>query len=187
MPTRTPSSRATRTARPSARRRASPGRGRTPAELPRAVNGVRRLVRGLRLAEQRTRMESGLSAPQLFVLGHLVESAAASLSELARRTFTDRTSVAAVVARLEEMGLVESERSTSDRRRVLVHITAAGRRRLQAAPQPPTALLLDALGRLSRTELRGLTQHLERLVEEMGLADEPAGFLFDERPRSGAN
>jgi DNA-binding MarR family transcriptional regulator len=186
MPSRPSLSRAARGARPPARRRAAPERAGTFAELPRAVDGVRRLVRGLRLAEQRTRAESGLSAPQLFVLGQLVESAAASLSELAARTLTDRTSVAAVVARLEEMGLVASERSASDRRRVLVRITAGGRRRLQAAPQPPTALLLDALGRLTRAELRGLTRHLERLVAEMGLADEPAGMLFEERARSVA-
>lgn len=151
------------------------------AETARAVDSVRRVVRGLRLAEQRTRAEAGLSAAQLFVLGQLAESSAASLSELAERTLTDRSSVAAVVERLEEAGLVASERSSDDRRRVLVRITAAGRRRRDAAPEAPTALLLAGLGRLSRGELSSLSTTLERLVEEMGLASEPAGMLFEER------
>jgi DNA-binding MarR family transcriptional regulator len=164
--------RANRTSRSASSRAATTGR---------AVDSIRRIVRGLRLAEQRTRAEAGLSAAQLFVLGQLAESSAASLSELAERTMTDRSSVAAIVERLEESGLVTSERSSEDRRRVLVRITASGRRRLDAAPEPPTALLLGGLERLSRTELMTLTESLERLVDAMGLADEPASMLFEER------
>lgn len=152
----------------------------------RAVDGVRRLVRALRLAEQRTRAEAGLSAAQLFVLGHLAESDATSIGALAERTMTDRSSVAAVVERLEEAGLVASERASDDRRRVLVRITPRGRKRLDAAPEAPTALLLGGLERLTSAELEGLAAHLERLTEAMGLADEPAGMLFEDgaRPRA---
>lgn len=150
-----------------------------------AVNSVRRIVRGLRLAEQQTRVEAGLSAAQLFVLGQLAESSAASLSELAERTLTDRTSAAAVVERLEAAGLVATERSTEDRRRVLVQITTAGRRRVRAAPEAPTTRLLAGLERLTSGELAMLARLLERLVETMGLADEPATMLFEERA-SGA-
>src|SRR3954462_12187762 len=67
------------------------------AELSAAVDAVRRLIRGLRLAEQRTRITSGLSAAQLFVLGELRDADGVSLTELAGRTLTDRTSVSAVV------------------------------------------------------------------------------------------
>ena len=154
------------------------------AETLRAVDGVRRIVRVLRLAEQRTRAEAGLSAAQLFVLGALTESAAASLSELAARTLTDRSSVAAVVDRLAEAGLVTSGRASDDRRKVLVRITAAGRRTLDAAPEPPTSLLLAALARLPRAELAALSSGLEHLAEAMGLAGEPAGMLFEERAAS---
>ena len=143
-------------------------------------------MRGLRLAEQRTRAETGLSAAQLFVLGALKESHAASLSELAARTLTDRSSVAAVVDRLVERSLVASERASDDRRRVLVRITAAGRRTLDAAPEPPTSLLLTALARLPRAELAALSSGLEQLVDAMGLAGEPAGMLFEERAASRA-
>jgi DNA-binding MarR family transcriptional regulator len=123
----------------------------------------------------------GLSAAQLFVLEQLRASSAASLGQLAERTLTDRTSVAAVVERLEEAGLVATERSIDDRRRVLVHITAAGRQKLRAAPAAPTMLLLRALERMSRDEVRALDEQLGRLVGAMGLADEPATMLFEER------
>lgn len=148
-----------------------------------AVDGVRRLVRGLRLAEQRTRLQAGLSAAQLFVLTELAHAPSASLGELAERTMTDRSSVTAVVERLEEAGLVATRRSDDDRRRVVVRLTATGRRRLAAAPPPPTALLVAALERLSPAQLHGLTVHLGALVAAMGLADEPATMLFEEPVR----
>jgi DNA-binding MarR family transcriptional regulator len=151
------------------------------AELSAAVDAVRRLIRGLRLAEQRTRTTTGLSAAQLFVLGQLRDADGVSLTELAERTLTDRTSVSAVVERLERDGSVRSERDARDRRRLLVRITAAGRRRLSAAPQPPTVQLLAALRRLEPRQRRGLTSHLAALLDAMGLAEAPASMLFEER------
>jgi DNA-binding MarR family transcriptional regulator len=151
------------------------------AELSAAVDAVRRLIRGLRLAEQRTRTTTGLSAAQLFVLGQLRDADGVSLTELAERTLTDRTSVSAVVERLERDGSVRSERDPRDRRRTLVRITAAGRRRLSAAPRAPTAQLLAALRRLEPRQRRGLTSHLVALLDAMGLAEAPATMLFEER------
>lgn len=151
-------------------------------QLAAAVNGVRRLIRGLRLAEQRTRAATGLSAAQLFVLNALRDTPTASLRDLAERTLTDRTSVRAVAERLASDGAVRIERDPSDRRRQLVRITPAGRRRLAAAPAPPTVQLLTALRRLTPDQLQGLTSSLGTLLDAMGLRDEPATMLFE---RSG--
>lgn len=153
------------------------------ADVTRAVNCVRHLVRGLRLAEQQTRASTGLSAAQLFLLGHLSRSEGASLSDLADRTLTDRSSVAAVVERLEEAGLASTSRDAQDRRRVLVRLTLRGERTLAAAPAAPTELLIVALERMTPAEVRALCSSLGRLTDEMGLAG-PAGMLFEERPTS---
>lgn len=167
--------------------RAAPGespprasRSTRDADLALAVDAVRRLIRGLRLAEQRTRVVTGLSAAQHFVLAALDETSAASLSELAERTLTDRTSVRAVVERLARERAVRVERDAADRRRQLVRITVAGRRRLGTAPSPPTVQLLAALRRLSPQRLQRLTASLGDLVEAMDLRGEPATMLFEE-------
>jgi DNA-binding MarR family transcriptional regulator len=100
---------------------------------------------------------------------------------------TDRSSVAAVVVRLLEGGLVESDRSHDDRRRVTVHISAQGRALLKGAPPPPTTLLLDGLRALPKQSRTELTSGLRALVASMGLADGTAGLLFEEvvpAPRS---
>ena len=170
--------RTTRRAHPEPRRR---------DEIASAVDCIRQLVRGLRLAEQRTHAESGLSAAQLFVLAQLSQSSAASLSELAERTLTDRTSVAAVVERLEAARLVTTRRDDEDRRKLLVCISPAGAERLASAPVAPTAMLIDAMQRMQPAEVSAICRSLDRLLREMGLSGEPAGMLFEDAaaPRAG--
>lgn len=152
-----------------------------------AVDCIRQLVRGLRLAEQRTQLEAGLSAAQLFVLAQLSQSSAASLSELADRTMTDRTSVGAVVERLEAARLVTTHRDADDRRKVLVHITSSGEHRLATAPVAPTQMLIDALGQMEPHEVRAVCDSLGRLVGAMGLSHEPPGMLFEARADDEGN
>jgi DNA-binding MarR family transcriptional regulator len=149
-------------------------------EIAAAVDCIRQLVRGLRLAEQRTHAESGLSAAQLFVLAQLSQSSATSLSELAERTLTDRTSVAAVVERLEAARLVTTRRDDEDRRKLLVQISPAGTERLASAPAAPTAMLIDAMQRMQPADVAAMCDSLGRLLQEMGLAGEPAGMLFED-------
>lgn len=154
-----------------------------PSDVQACVDAVRRLVRGLRLAEQATRAEAGLSAAQLFVLRQLAEREATSVGDLAASTLTDRSSVAAVVERLAESGLVAAARDDADRRRILVRLTPSGRARLRHAPPAPTTLLVQALGQMSAASRRSLARHLGALVDSMGLGEEPATMLFEDGPR----
>ncbi len=150
-------------------------------EIGAAVNAFRRILRALRLAETETRVTAGISAAQLFVLRALSHQHGASLSELAVRTLTDRSSVAAVVDRLLVSKLVTRTTDARDRRRVSINITAKGRAVLARAPQPPTSLLVDALTQLSRGELVALSSGLTALTAAMDLSDEPAAMLFEDR------
>ena len=145
-----------------------------------AVNAVRRIFRALRVAAQQTHSSAGISAAQLFVLSSVSDGSAASLTELGRKTHTDRTSVADVVERLATAGLVKRTRSRADRRRMEVRITAAGRVVLRAAPEPPTALLVAGMDALPDRELDALTEGLKRLASEMGLEAAPAPMLFED-------
>lgn len=132
------------------------------------------------MAARQTQVTSGLSAAQLFVLRSLQDGQAASLVELAKRTMTDRTSVSAVVDRLLASKQVTRQTSTEDRRRAAIVITKTGRARLTRAPLPPTALLMQGLDCLPPDQLRALALGLRALSKEMGLADDPAGMLFED-------
>lgn len=97
---------------------------------------------------------------------------------------TDRTSVAAVLDRLIDSRFVLRKRSSEDARRATITITGAGRRALGNSAPPPTAILVTALHELSPSARRKLSLGLVELSRAMGIADEPAGMLFeDPRPR----
>jgi DNA-binding MarR family transcriptional regulator len=149
-----------------------------------AIDAMRRIMRALRRAARQTQVSTGMSAAQLFVLRALENGDPASLSELAERTMTDRTSVAAVLTRLVAASLVTREVADEDRRRAAITITRSGRAALKHAPQAPTALLVAGLEGLSRAEQGAIAQNLTALSRSMGLEQEAAGMLFeDEVPR----
>jgi DNA-binding MarR family transcriptional regulator len=154
-----------------------------------SVDAFRRILRALRLAATKTQMAAGLSAAQLFVLRALDDGEEASLSEIAERTMTDRSSVAAVIERLLAAGLVARGTSREDRRRAAITITPEGRKVLRRAPAPPTALLVAGLEQVSHAQLESLARGLAALTSAMGLDDQTPGMLFDDvaevdRPRA---
>ena len=142
------------------------------------LTSIRQLVRVLRLSAQRTQAAAGISAAQLFVLQQLAAGAALSLTEIAERTLTDRSSAADVVERLQTQGLVDRAVDARDRRRAAIRITDAGRRILRRSPDAPTTTLIAALRALDSGTLASLARSLRRLNEVLGASDAPPSMLF---------
>jgi DNA-binding MarR family transcriptional regulator len=124
---------------------------------------IRELRRGGREAEQ-----VGVHGAQLFAMQKLAEGPAASLGELARRTFTDPSSVSVVVTRLVERGLVSRTVDADDRRRVLIALTPAGRAIVRRAPRAAQARLVTAAQELPERQLASLANGLRALVRGLG-------------------
>lgn len=132
----------------------------------------------MRLAARDAERATGLSAARLFSLEKLAEMPAASITVLAARTHTDRSSVSAVVDRLVAAGLASRYPSASDRRRNETRITRKGKAVLARAPQSPTAALVRALGRLPEAKVRQLADTLSALNEQLGYTE--TAMLFDD-------
>ena len=168
-----------------ARRPARPAADRPPSTRPdaaTALNALRRIVRELRVAAASGENETGLSAAQLFVLQQVAATPGLSLTEIAARTLTDRTSVAAVVDRLLARGIVERRVGAGDRRRSEIFATREGARLLARAPHPPTRRVLDGMLAMRERDLRQLARSLSALATAMRLDDGPAPMLFDDAP-----
>src|SRR5690349_10968583 len=69
------------------------------------MNGIRSIVRALRLETRAIERELGISLAQLWVLQLLNERPAKTLTELAAATATHQSSVSVVVRRLVDAGL----------------------------------------------------------------------------------
>lgn len=150
------------------------------AYVPVILDSLRRLLKSLRLSATRTLSETGLSAAQLFVLAQLKDRDHLSITELAQLTMTDRSSVAAVVDRLSDKGLVRRIWSREDRRKAEISLTSSGRRVLRRAPEAPTQRLLAGLQQMTDAEIYALALGLDRLQHTMGIELEHPDMLFEQ-------
>ncbi len=149
-------------------------------EVALALNGIRQLVRVLRLGSTATEQATGLSSAQLFVLQQLAESEATSVNSLAERTLTDQSSVSVVVSRLVTKGLVERLRSPDDARRVSVRITEAGMAVLGKAPPTLQTQLIQVLRSMPPQSLHAFVHELTHIVTQLGAANEPPTMFFED-------
>ncbi|HEV3199935.1 MAG TPA: MarR family transcriptional regulator [Bryobacteraceae bacterium] len=109
--------------------------------------------------------ETVLSAHQASVLDHLDDVDSTSLFALARHMGVTASTMSLTVDRLERGGYVTRARSTADRRRVDLRLTASGLRikRQQKVLEPD--LVAAMLGRLDEPRLRRALEGLELLAE----------------------
>ncbi|MEM7050630.1 MAG: MarR family transcriptional regulator [Acidobacteriota bacterium] len=105
----------------------------------------------------------GLTTTQYNVLRILRGSEPEPLTcgEVGKRMVTPVPDVTRLVDRLERSGLARRERAQTDRRIVMVRITATGLEVLEDLDGPVDDWLRDLLGHLSRDELARLNQLLE--------------------------
>ncbi len=108
------------------------------------------------------------------------------MNQLAAQTFTDRSSVAAVVDRLHAEGLLDRAVDPADRRRAAVRITTKGRRVLGRAADAPTTLLISALTTLEPGQRAALATGLEQLTVALGASEGPAPMLFADDAKGNA-
>jgi DNA-binding MarR family transcriptional regulator len=147
------------------------------------INSIRRIVRGLRLSARDAERRFGVTGAQLFVLQQIGAAPVESLNDIAGRTLTHQSTVSVVVQRLVARGFVARTPSSRDGRRVTVSLTPEGRALARRAPDVAQVRMVNALKRLPKRDVRTLAHALEKLVREMGMAEEPPEMFFAEKGR----
>lgn len=122
------------------------------------------LIKQVELAA-RARLEdivrsAGLTALQYTALTVLERNENMTSAKLARNSFVTAQSMADMIAILENRGLIERRRDVSDRRRLLVALTPAGRALLDQYREAVTDLESSMVAGLSPAEVTGLRQEL---------------------------
>lgn len=139
---------------------------RTIAEV---MDGIRAVVRALRLNTRAIEKQLGISLAQLWVLQILAERPADSLNELAIATATHQSSVSVVVRRLGERELVTRTTAHEDKRRVRIELTAAGRALIAKAPPTVQVSLVAGLRRLPPERRAQLSTLMREWLTASGL------------------
>jgi DNA-binding MarR family transcriptional regulator len=152
-------------------------------DLRSALDAFRQIVQVLRQAAHESETRVGLTSAQLFALQQLAAYPGASINDLAARTFTHQSSVSVVVGRLVERRLVAKSASETDRRRVTLQLTEAGRRLLKRSPEPAQERLIAGLAALDERSRRSLAASLSVVASTMTDGSGPPPMLFEDRVR----
>jgi len=146
------------------------------------MDGVRAVVRALRINTRAIEKQMGISLAQLWVLQILEQGPAESLNELAVATATHQSSVSVVVRRLVERGLVTRATVNADKRRVRIELTEAGRSLLGKAPPTVQVALVSALRRMAPERRDALAKLMTDWLTAAGLdlTKEPPMLMEDD-------
>lgn len=149
-----------------------------------ALQGLRRLVQGIRTTSYTVERKFGITGAQLFVLRELALEPGASIRRLADRTLTDPSSVSVVVGRLVARGLVARTRDTTDGRKSSLLVSKKGATLLARAPEPYQNRIVAVLRELPKARLRMLGDALGQLADALELEHAEAPLFFEAAARS---
>lgn len=107
----------------------------------------------------------GLTYPQYLVMLVLWEQDGLTVSEIGERLYLDSGTLTPLLKRLEAAGYLSRLRDVNDERRVLIRLSAAGRR-LKAGALPIPACMLEAT-QCSLPELNQLTRQVRALRDRL--------------------
>ncbi|MDE2615676.1 MAG: MarR family transcriptional regulator [Burkholderiales bacterium] len=107
----------------------------------------------------------GLTYPQYVAMLVLWERDGLTVSEIGERLYLDSGTLTPLLKRLETTGYISRLRDTTDERRVLIQLTAAGRRlKSKAAPIP--GCMFEAM-QCAPAELATLTRQVQQLRDRL--------------------
>lgn len=139
-----------------------------PPNLPeQMLVALRRVMRAVDLHSRKLMQSHGLTGPQALVLQEAVKGTGISAGELAGRVSLSQATVTDIVSRLEQRGLLSRQRSSEDRRRVLIQTTAAGREVIATAPPLLQETFVRRFVELRSWEQMLLLSSLQRIAELM--------------------
>lgn len=135
--------------------------------LPLLLLRVRELVRA---QFQPVFREHGITEQQWRILRSLYEKPGQSVVEIADACCIMRPSIVGIIARMIEMGLLEREKSHTDKRRSHVHLTVAGRDMVQQILPKFERIYLHIEDEVGKKRLDGLYRTLDDFSKHMGEA-----------------
>jgi DNA-binding MarR family transcriptional regulator len=137
------------------------GDGDTP-EL--VLSAIRQILRSIDLRSRQLEKKHDITVPQLVVLKEIGRSGECTVGETAKRVSLSQATVTSILDRLERKQYVIRQRSSSDRRRVMLSLTEAGTKKLQESPPLLQEDFLKRFAALEKWEQTSMLSVLERLA-----------------------
>ena len=129
---------------------------------------LRRISRAIDIHSRKLMQTTGLTGPQLRVLQILNRKGEIPIGELADLISLSQGTVTSILERLLKKSLVEKTRSTLDKRKVYVSLTAAGSEALARAPTPLQEHFVSRFKQLQDWEQTLILSSLQRVGQILG-------------------
>jgi DNA-binding MarR family transcriptional regulator len=113
----------------------------------------------------------GVTGAQVWILAAIAENPGITVSRLSETLSVHVSTASNLLDKLDKAGLVERQRSTTDRRVVQLKLTPEGQVVMDRAPKPLTGVVPYALDKLSPVVLTRLNGDLGLLIQEMNYVD----------------
>lgn len=146
------------------------------------LRSMRRIMRAVDVQSRRLAADHSITGPQVICLQTVADDGPMTITALAKLVHLSSSTVVGIIDRLEQRGWVLRERSTKDRRQILIHVTDAGRDLLSRVPSPLQQRLATGLERLPEKEQVALAAAVERIVELLEVPDFGAAPLLEAQP-----
>jgi DNA-binding MarR family transcriptional regulator len=128
---------------------------------------LRRIIRATDLHSRKLGKQTGLTTPQLVIIGAIGELKEPTVSDIAKSVSLSLATVTTILNRLEGSGFVRRQRSEVDRRQVIVTLTELGARMRAESPKPLQDRFMDRFSRLENWEQHQIVAALERVATMM--------------------
>jgi DNA-binding MarR family transcriptional regulator len=132
---------------------------------------VRRLIQAKELYTKELNKKYKVSASQLNCLLALYENGPLPPSQIARHIMVKSSTVTGIIDRLEQKGLVNRTRTSTDRRVITVELTKSGKMLAKNAPPPIQQKVLEGLRSLPHGKMKKIVLGLNMLTAMLDVQD----------------
>ncbi|MDX1483605.1 MAG: MarR family transcriptional regulator [Alphaproteobacteria bacterium] len=144
-----------------------------------ALISLRQILRATELSSRNLARESGLTPSQLIILQIVAKLDDAVPSVIARDASLTQATVTSLIDKLERRGMVRRQRDTKDRRRVLIDLTAEGKKAISGAPDLLHDRFKNRFAQLPEWEQSYIIAALERVASILGAEGIDASPVLD--------
>lgn len=137
-----------------------------------SLRALRRILRAADGAARKLARQTGMTGPQLVVLGILKERGEATPKTISQAAGIAQATATALIDKLQQRGFAERQRGETDRRQIWVRPTAAGLEALRSAPDPLQTTFAERFNKLEPWEQAMIVAALERVAGLLDAADE---------------
>ncbi|MCE9685208.1 MULTISPECIES: MarR family winged helix-turn-helix transcriptional regulator [Shewanella] len=128
---------------------------------------LRRIIRAIDIHSRQLNKQSGLTGPQLMVMQKIAQLEAPLAKQVAQEITLSPATVTNIIDRLESRDLVIRRRSESDKRKVHLYLSEAGKSLLESSPKPLQEHFIKRYQGLETWEQSQLLSAVERIASMM--------------------